>query len=87
VGAPDVRRARHLWITEFSTLEIRKVDVLATSSFPTPAVSTRAPSLLPSAVPVVPAGLLDALESVPDPRDPRGVRCRLPTLLAVGSAR
>ncbi|MFE6760253.1 ISAs1 family transposase [Streptomyces sp. NPDC057684] len=33
---------------------------------------------------VVPSGLLDALARVPDPRNPRGVRFRLATLLAVG---
>lgn len=33
---------------------------------------------------VVPSGLLDALAKVPDPRNPRGVRFRLATLLAVG---
>jgi predicted transposase YbfD/YdcC len=34
--------------------------------------------------PVVPDGLLQALARVPDPRDPRGVRYRLATLLAIG---
>jgi hypothetical protein len=29
-------------------------------------------------------GLLQALAKVPDPRDPRGVRYRLATLLAIG---
>ncbi|MFJ2078935.1 ISAs1 family transposase [Streptomyces anulatus] len=33
---------------------------------------------------VVPSGLLDALSQVPDPRNPRGVRFLLATLLAVG---
>ncbi|MEV5688412.1 transposase family protein [Streptomyces sp. NPDC052164] len=33
---------------------------------------------------VVPSGLLDALAQVPDPRNPRGVRFRPATLLAVG---
>lgn len=33
---------------------------------------------------VPPAGLLQALAGVPDPRDPRGVRYRLSTLLAIG---
>jgi predicted transposase YbfD/YdcC len=33
---------------------------------------------------VVPDGLLQALAWVPDPRDPRGVRYRLATLLAIG---
>ena len=33
---------------------------------------------------VVPSGLLDALAQVPDPRNPRRVRFRLATLLAVG---
>ncbi|WP_411111761.1 transposase family protein [Streptomyces sp. c-19] len=32
----------------------------------------------------MPSGLLDALARVPDPRNPRGVRFRLATLLAVG---
>ncbi|WTF17104.1 transposase family protein [Streptomyces sp. NBC_01601] len=32
----------------------------------------------------MPSGLLDALAKVPDPRNPRGVRFRLATLLAVG---
>ena len=46
-----------------------------------------APSLTPAlrcARPLVPEGLLDALALVPDPRDPRGVRYRLATLLAIG---
>jgi hypothetical protein len=33
---------------------------------------------------VVPDGLLDRLAEVPDPRDPRGVRYRLASLLAIG---
>jgi predicted transposase YbfD/YdcC len=37
-----------------------------------------------AAEPVVPAGLLEALAEVPDPRDPRGVRYSLATLLAIG---
>lgn len=50
-----------------------------------------APSWAPSMAPVpprtepaVPEGLLDVLAQVPDPRDPRGVRYRLATLLAIG---
>ncbi|MFD4144088.1 ISAs1 family transposase [Streptomyces sp. NPDC058572] len=34
--------------------------------------------------PVVPEGLLRVLARVPDPRDPRGVRCQLATLPAIG---
>ncbi|WP_371666442.1 transposase family protein [Streptomyces sp. NBC_00289] len=33
---------------------------------------------------VVPEGLLQVLAQVPDPRDPRGVRYQLATLLAIG---
>lgn len=35
----------------------------------------------------VPEGLMDRLAEVPDPRDPREVRYRLASLLAVGCAR
>ncbi|MFJ9845823.1 ISAs1 family transposase [Kitasatospora sp. NPDC101155] len=52
---------------------------------------TGAPSYAPSLAagptapdPVEPEGLLRALDRVPDPRDPRGVRYRLATLLAIG---
>ena len=37
-----------------------------------------------AAAPVAPEGLLDRLAEVPDPRDPRGVRYRLASLLAIG---
>ena len=52
-----------------------------------PAVPLCAPRSLPVAAcpePVVPEGLLQALARVPDPRDRRGVRYRLATLLAIG---
>lgn len=39
---------------------------------------------LPAGVPVESQGLLDRLGQVPDPRDPRGVRYPLATLLAIG---
>ncbi|MEV0492009.1 transposase family protein [Streptomyces atratus] len=48
---------------------------------------TYAPCLTPAqadARTVVPDGLLPALAQVPDMRDPRGVRYRLATLLAIG---
>ncbi|MGY4907819.1 ISAs1 family transposase [Streptomyces sp. 900116325] len=43
-----------------------------------------APVAVASSAVVVPPGLLQALARVPDPRDRRGVRFALPTLLAVG---
>jgi hypothetical protein len=57
--------------------------VLAVPSSPTPPALNAAPSLS-QADTVVPLGLLDALARVPDPRDRRGVRFKLVTLLAVG---
>lgn len=58
--------------------------MLAVSSSLTPIAPHAAP--LPSSPPgtLVPAGLVEALSRVPDPRDPRGVRYRLATLLALG---
>ncbi|MEY9963302.1 putative transposase YbfD/YdcC [Streptacidiphilus sp. MAP12-16] len=53
---------------------------------PTPDVAPfLASAVLPlRATSAVPEGLLDHLVRVPDPRDPRGVRYRLATLLAIG---
>lgn len=42
------------------------------------------PDASPADAQVEPEGLLDRLGQVPDPRDPRGVRYRLATLLAIG---
>lgn len=58
--------------------------MLVTPSSPTPVAPAAAPSLTPAGPLVVPPGLLDSLARVPDPRDRRGVRFRLATLLAVG---
>ncbi|GAA1918557.1 transposase family protein [Streptantibioticus ferralitis] len=59
--------------------------LVAPSSLISPA-SSAAPSLTSALPPrpVVPEGLLGRLAQVPDPRDPRGVRYRLATLLAIG---
>jgi len=48
--------------------------------------SSPTPSLAPSAGTPSRSDLLSLLASVPDPRDPRGVRHPLPTILAVGLA-
>lgn len=61
--------------------------MLVASSFPMPMAPSAAPSLVavpPCPEPVVSVGLLQTLAAVPDPRDPRGVRYRLATLLAIG---
>jgi hypothetical protein len=47
-------------------------------------IGTAPSSFVVQAGKVPPAGLLQALAGVPDPRDPRGVRYRLSTLLAIG---
>ncbi|MEV0184553.1 ISAs1 family transposase [Streptomyces sp. NPDC050625] len=57
--------------------------MLAVPSSPTPPAPDAAPSLSPAGT-VVPPGLLYALARIPDPRDRRGVRFKLVTLLAVG---
>ncbi|WP_353963640.1 transposase family protein [Streptomyces sp. NBC_00201] len=66
---------------------ISKGAVLVAPSSPMLMAPSCAPSLAPAsrpAEPVVPEGLLDVLAQVPDPRNPRGVRYRLATLLAIG---
>ncbi|MGW9030126.1 transposase family protein [Streptomyces sp. NPDC055722] len=63
---------------------ICKVAVLvAPSSPPSVVPDAAAPSVSSLRAAVLP-GLLEALARVPDPRNPRGVRYRLATLLAVG---
>lgn len=58
--------------------------LVASSSRIAPALSA-VPRLDAGAMaPLVPDGLLDRLAEVPDPRDPRGVRYRLASLLAIG---
>ena len=67
--------------------QISKAAVLVDPSSLMSAPMREAPSS--SIVParkVPPTGLLQALARVPDPRDPRGVRYHLPTLLATGCA-
>ena len=71
-------------VTGFLRFKIRKVAVLVVPSSPTPIAPAAAPLLTPAERVVVPPGLLDSLARVPDPRDRRGVRFRLATLLAVG---
>lgn len=58
--------------------------LVAPSSFPSAPLLPQAASGVSRAEALVPSGLLDALARVPDPRNPRGVRFRLATLLAVG---
>ncbi|WP_373996229.1 transposase family protein [Streptomyces sp. 6-11-2] len=54
------------------------------SSCPTPVTLVAPLRLIPSSAPAPPPGLLDALVRVPDPRDRRGRRFKLATLLAIG---
>jgi hypothetical protein len=49
-----------------------------------PPVVARLAGTSAAGVGLVPEGLLDLLAGVPDPRDPRGVRYRLASLLAIG---
>ncbi|WP_328380102.1 MULTISPECIES: transposase family protein [unclassified Streptomyces] len=76
-----MRRARLLGMIEFSTLPDQqgcRARLMSVSLGTSPCSST-------DAVRKVSAdGLLLALAKVPDPRDPRGVRYRLATLLAIG---
>ncbi|MGW1365473.1 ISAs1 family transposase [Streptomyces chartreusis] len=58
--------------------------MLVAPSSPTPVAFSAAPSLALAGQVVVPPGLLESLTRVPDPRDRRGVRFTLATLLAVG---
>lgn len=63
---------------------ICKVAVLVAPSSLTSVVPDAAPPSVSSPPVAVLTGLLEALARVPDPRNPRGVRYRLSTLLAVG---
>ncbi|MFD4977762.1 ISAs1 family transposase [Streptomyces sp. NPDC058424] len=58
--------------------------MLVSSSCPTLVTLVAPLRLIPSSTPAPPPGLLDALVRVPDPRDRRGRRFKLATLLAIG---